>query len=190
MLLLGGIGAGVVAASWVVGVVNDTPDIESIRPKPAGAISTVYAADGTRLGFIAGGDTLRTPVDGTKIPNALKQATVAIEDKRFYKHRGVDYVGVLRAAVKNVTDDAASQGGSTLTMQLVRNLYIPENRFRKDLTRKIRRRSWPTSSRSSTRKSGYSSTTSTTCRTRPSAARRRSACRRRRGCCSTRTSRS
>ncbi|MDO8184391.1 transglycosylase domain-containing protein [Conexibacter sp. JD483] len=138
LLLLGGIGAGVVAASWVVGVVNDTPDIESIRPKPAGAISTVYAADGTRLGFIAGGDTLRTPVDGTKIPNALKQATVAIEDKRFYKHRGVDYVGVLRAAVKNVTDDAASQGGSTLTMQLVRNLYIPENRFKKDLTRKIR----------------------------------------------------
>jgi penicillin-binding protein 1A len=138
LLLLGGIGAGVVAASWVVGVVNDTPDIESIRPKPAGAISTVYAADGTRLGFIAGGDTLRTPVDGTRIPNTLKQATVAIEDKRFYKHRGVDYVGVLRAAVKNVTDDAASQGGSTLTMQLVRNLYIPENRFKKDLTRKIR----------------------------------------------------
>jgi penicillin-binding protein 1A len=138
LLVLGGIGAGVVAASWVVGVVNDTPDIESIRPKPAGAISTVYAADGTRLGFIAGGDTLRTPVDGRKIPASLKHATVAIEDKRFYKHRGVDYVGVLRAAVKNVTDDAASQGGSTLTMQLVRNLYIPENRFKKDLTRKIR----------------------------------------------------
>lgn len=138
LLLLGAVGAGVVGASWVMGVVDDTPDIEQIRPKPAGAISTVYAGDGTRLGFIAGGDTLRTPVDGTRIPLLLKRATVAIEDKRFYKHRGVDYVGVLRAAVKNVTDDAASQGGSTLTMQLVRNLYITENRYRKDLTRKIR----------------------------------------------------
>ncbi|HST41766.1 MAG TPA: transglycosylase domain-containing protein [Conexibacter sp.] len=138
LLLLGGIGAGVVGATWVMGVVDDTPDIEQIRPKPAGAISTVYAADGTRLGFIAGGDTLRTPVDGKRIPLLLKRATVAIEDKRFYKHRGVDYVGVVRAAVKNVTEDRASQGGSTLTMQLVRNLYITANRYRKDITRKIR----------------------------------------------------
>ncbi|MDO8211510.1 transglycosylase domain-containing protein [Conexibacter sp. CPCC 206217] len=139
LLLLGGIGAGVVGATWVMGVVDDTPDIEQIRPKPAGAISTVYAGDGSRLGFIAGGDTLRTPIDGAQIPLLMKRATVAIEDKRFYKHSGVDYLGVVRAAVKNVTDgDASSQGGSTLTMQLVRNLYITENRYRKDLTRKIR----------------------------------------------------
>ncbi len=109
-----------------------------MRPKPEGAVSTVYAADGTRLGFIAS-DTLRRAIPGSRMPLVMKRATVAIEDKRFYKHDGVDYVGVVRAAIKNVTSDSEStQGGSTLTMQLVRNLYITKNRFEKSYTRKIR----------------------------------------------------
>jgi penicillin-binding protein 1A len=137
LLLLGAIGGGIAFASWVVDVVNDTPDIEQLRAKPAGSISTVYASDGSRLGFISS-DVLRTPVSPREIPLVMKHATVAIEDKRFYKHRGVDYTGVVRAAIKNVTSDGTSQGGSTLTMQLVRNLYIPENRFKKTWTRKIR----------------------------------------------------
>lgn len=137
LVLLGAIGGGIAFASWVVDVVNDTPDISELRAKPAGSISTVYASDGSRLGFISG-DVLRTPIRSRQIPQVMKQATVAIEDKRFYKHRGVDFAGVVRAAIKNVTEDGASQGGSTLTMQLVRNLYIPENRFKKSWTRKIR----------------------------------------------------
>jgi penicillin-binding protein 1A len=128
---------GVVVAGWVAGVVRDTPDIGELEPKPLGTVSTVYAADGTRLGFISS-DTLRRPVASSRIPLAMKQATVAIEDRRFYSHHGVDYVGVVRAAIKNATADKTTQGGSTLTMQLVRNLYVPENRFEKTLTRKIR----------------------------------------------------
>ena len=54
----------------------------------------------------------------------LAQATVAIEDKRFYSHSGVDYEGILRAAVKNLQEGEIVQGGSTLTQQLVRNLYM------------------------------------------------------------------
>ncbi len=50
-------------------------------------------------------------------------ATVAIEDERFYKHKGVDYEGIIRAAIKNAKEHKVAQGGSTLTMQLVRNLY-------------------------------------------------------------------
>nr|WP_221242893.1 transglycosylase domain-containing protein [Conexibacter arvalis] len=137
LTVVAAIAGGAAFASWVVSVVNDTPDIEALREQPAGAVSTVYASDGTRLGFIAG-DILRTPVKSRQIPLVMKRATVAIEDRRFYSHSGVDYVGVVRAAVKNVTEDRASQGGSTLTMQLVRNLYIPENRFKKSWTRKIR----------------------------------------------------
>jgi penicillin-binding protein 1A len=128
---------GIAFAGWVVSVVQDTPDIQDLRAKPQGAVSTVYAADGSRLGFIAS-DTLRRAVAGKQIPPVMKRATIAIEDKRFYRHGGVDYVGIVRAAVNNVTSDRASQGGSTLTMQLVRNLYTPENRFQKTLTRKIR----------------------------------------------------
>jgi len=128
---------GIAFAGWVVSVVQDTPDIQDLKARPQGAVSTVYASDGTRLGFIAT-NTLRSAVPGTKIPLVMKRATIAIEDRRFYHHRGVDYVGIVRAAVKNVTSDTAQQGGSTLTMQLVRNLYTPNTRFKKTLVRKIR----------------------------------------------------
>jgi penicillin-binding protein 1A len=131
------LGGGVVLASWVADIVRDTPDIAELQPKPLGTVSTVYASDGTRLGFISS-DTLRRPVAGSRIPLVMKQATVAIEDRRFYRHHGVDYVGIVRAAIKNATSDETTQGGSTLTMQLVRNLYVPENRFEKTVTRKIR----------------------------------------------------
>ncbi len=136
LALVVAVAGGIAAAGWVVNVVQDTPDIEQLKPKPLGTVSTVYAANGERLGFIYG-DDIRRPVRIDQVPLATKQATVAIEDRRFYKHGGVDYVGVVRAAVKNVTSDRASQGGSTLTMQLVRNLYIPEQRFDKTFERKI-----------------------------------------------------
>lgn len=138
LLIIAASAGGIAFAGWVVSVVQDTPAIQDIRARPQGAVSTVYAADGTRLGFIAS-DTLRRVVSGNRIPLVAKRATIAIEDRRFYKHDGVDYVGVVRAAVKNVTsDDATSQGGSTLTMQLVRNLYTPGTRFKKTLERKVR----------------------------------------------------
>jgi penicillin-binding protein 1A len=136
-LLLALVGAGAAGGAWVLSVLHNAPDITQLKPRPQGAISTVYAADGTRLGFISS-DILRREVGGSAIANTVKQATVDVEDKRFYKHGGVDYVGVLRAAIKNVGSDSAEQGGSTLTMQLVRNLYTPDSRFNKTLTRKIR----------------------------------------------------
>jgi penicillin-binding protein 1A len=135
-VLLAVAGAAAVAANWVVNVWDDTPDIAQLKPKPQGSISTVYAADGTRLGFISS-DTLRRKVRGSDISGRLKRATVDIEDRRFYRHGGVDYLGVVRAAAKNLSADRAQQGGSTLTMQLVRNLYTPRVRFRKTLRRKI-----------------------------------------------------
>ena len=70
-----------------------------------------------------------------EIPQVVKDATVAIEDERYYKHKGVDYEGVVRAAIKNVTSRKTVQGGSTITMQLVRSLYISNERT---YTRKIR----------------------------------------------------
>jgi penicillin-binding protein 1A len=137
LLIVAATAGGIAFASWVVSVVQDTPDIQDLRPKPQGAVSTVYASDGTRLGFIAS-DTLRRAIPGSQVPLVMKRATIAIEDKRFYHHGGVDYVGVVRAAVKNVTSDETQQGGSTLTMQLVRNLYTPGSRFKKTLERKVR----------------------------------------------------
>jgi penicillin-binding protein 1A len=137
VLVIAGLTAGAVGAVWVVDVVKDTPEITDLKPKPQGAISTVYAADGTRLGFISS-DVLRKAVPSAAIADEVKKATIDIEDKRFYEHGGVDWTGVFRAAVENVSSDSAEQGGSTLTMQLVRNLYTPDTRFKKTLERKIR----------------------------------------------------
>src|SRR3954453_12861424 len=87
---------------WVASVAESPPSIDSLKPVNEGSNSVVYAADGERLGFISS-LVLRTPVDNAQIPQRVKQATVAIEDRRFYEHKGVDYEGVVRAAVANIT---------------------------------------------------------------------------------------
>src|SRR5437660_1314749 len=113
----------IAAVSYVLSVAHSAPALSSLHPLLTGGSSQVFASDGTRLGFIQS-DELRTPVGWSEIPENLKNATVAIEDQRFYKHNGVDLTGIFRAAVKDVTNGAALQGGSTITMQLVRNLYL------------------------------------------------------------------
>ena len=126
--LLGGFG-------YLASVASSAPKLSQLKPSDQGATSTVFAADGTRLGFIQG-DVLRTPVAESAMPQSMRDATVAIEDRRFYKHNGVDYEGVVRAAVKNVSSGSTVQGGSTLTMQLVRNLY--KGNKERTINRKIR----------------------------------------------------
>jgi penicillin-binding protein 1A len=123
LLLAGGAAAGAVA--WVMHAADQAPPLTSLKPKRPGSVSSIYAADGTRLAFIQAND-LHQQVTSKQIPGVLKQATVAIEDQRFYKHKGVDYEGLARAAVKNATSKKTVQGGSTLTMQLVRNLYTED----------------------------------------------------------------
>ena len=129
------LGLGVVAAvgvigalvgiGWIVSVANSAPDLSKLKAKDPGENSTIYAADGTRLGVVQA-DILRKPIPSSSIPDVMKQATVAIEDKRFYEHGGVDFEGIVRAAVKNLESDQTVQGGSTLTMQLIKNLYTDD----------------------------------------------------------------
>ncbi|HTB70711.1 MAG TPA: transglycosylase domain-containing protein [Solirubrobacteraceae bacterium] len=113
----------IAAVGYVLNVAQSAPAIGSLRPIIGGGSSQVFAADGSRLGFIQS-DQLRTPVSWSQIPTSLKNATVAIEDQRFYKNNGVDLTGIFRAAIKDITHGQALQGGSTITMQLVRNLYL------------------------------------------------------------------
>jgi penicillin-binding protein 1A len=118
---------GLSAVGYVVGIANSAPDLSALRPQDPGRISSVYAADGQRLGIIQN-DVLRIPVTSGQIPQNVRDATVAIEDERFYQHKGVDFEGVVRAALKNVSSGKTVQGGSTLTMQLVRSLYLSGER--------------------------------------------------------------
>jgi len=90
-----------------------------------GQNTRIYDKDKKLLGIVAG-ETNRTVVASNRIPRVLKDATVAIEDKRFYSHDGVDYYRLAGAAVRDLESRSASQGGSTITMQLVKNLYDPQ----------------------------------------------------------------
>ncbi len=130
-LFLGAIGA----VAYVLSVAQSAPSLASRHPIVDGASSQVFAADGTRLGFIQS-DELRSPIPWAQIPTNLANATVAIEDQRFYKDDGVDITGIFRAAVKDILHGQALQGGSTITMQLMRNLYLggDERTFKQKIT--------------------------------------------------------
>jgi penicillin-binding protein 1A len=119
VLFLGAVGA----VAYVLVVAHSTPGLASRHPIIEGASSQVFAADGTRLGFIQS-DELRSPISWSQIPANLANATVAIEDQRFYKDDGIDLTGIFRAAVKDLVHGRAIQGASTITMQLMRNLYL------------------------------------------------------------------
>jgi penicillin-binding protein 1A len=127
--------AALSAIGYVIAIADSAPNISELKPIDKGATSVVYAADGSRLGYVQS-DTIRTPIPWSDMPVAIRQGTVAIEDRRFYHHGGVDIAGIARAAFKDVTTGKPLQGGSTITQQLVRNLYIKDPK--RDLKRKIR----------------------------------------------------
>jgi penicillin-binding protein 1A len=127
--------AGLSAVGYVVSIASSAPPLSTLKPRDLGSATAVYASDGkTRLGFIQNNE-LRQILPGKAIPEVVREATIAIEDERFYQHEGVDYLGVIRAAVKNLANQKTVQGGSTITMQLVRSLYISRERT---FERKIR----------------------------------------------------
>jgi penicillin-binding protein 1A len=108
--------------------------LDSLRPVEIGQNSFVYAADGSLLGSIPA-DRNREPVALDRMSRWLPAASVSIEDKRFWHHGGVDFVGIARAAWTDVTVGKKVQGGSTITQQLVRNLYTGQQ---KTFSRKLR----------------------------------------------------
>ena len=109
-------------------------DLSDLRPASIGANSFIYAADGSLLGSIPA-EKNRQPVSLAQTSPWMSKATVAIEDRRFYQHGGIDFQGIARAAVNDIKAGETVEGGSTITQQLVRNLYI-ENHDR-TLRRKI-----------------------------------------------------
>ncbi len=126
---------GLAAAGYVAAVADSAPNLNERQPATPGANSQVFASDGSSLGFIHS-SILRTPAPSSQIPTVLRHATVAIEDRRFYHHGALDYTGILRAAIKDVFQGGSTlQGASTLTMQLVNQLYLRNHK--RDLRYKI-----------------------------------------------------
>ncbi|MEO5660498.1 MAG: transglycosylase domain-containing protein, partial [Polaromonas sp.] len=136
---LGGVGlalAGVIALVFFLAVAlavayPNLPDISALsdyRPKQP---LRVYTADGMMIGEFGEERRKLTPIN--EIPQIMKDAVLAIEDARFFSHGGVDYLGVVRAGLANL-GRAKSQGASTITMQVARNVYLTTE---KSYTRKI-----------------------------------------------------
>lgn len=115
--------AALAVVGWVTAVAASAPNLSQLKPHTPGQLSEIFAANGEPLGYIDS-TTLRIPVSGPKIPRTLRRATVAIEDRRFWHHGALDYTGILRAAVKDLFGRGSLQGASTLTMQLIDNLYL------------------------------------------------------------------
>jgi len=107
----------------VAAVEKDIPQLDDQAQISLAETTQIYAADGALLAYLYGEEN-RTVISGKQIPDSLKHALVAVEDERFYSHSGVDMEGFFRAFVSNVRAQGVSEGFSTITMQLVGNMYL------------------------------------------------------------------
>ena len=113
----------VVSGFTAAAAFRDSCTLSSLQRVLIGQNSFVYAADGSLLGAIQA-ERNRQPVSFRDVSRWMAGATVAVEDRRFWQHGGVDYEGIARALWKNLQAGHIVEGGSTITQQLVRNLYI------------------------------------------------------------------
>jgi penicillin-binding protein 1A len=134
--LLGLISAAVLSVLVLIGLAlavayPNLPEISSLADYRPKLPLRVFSSDGVQLGEF--GEERRNFVPIAQMPQVMKDAVLAAEDSRFYQHGGVDYKGIVRAALENLRD-ARSQGASTITMQVARNFYLSTE---KTFTRKI-----------------------------------------------------
>ncbi|MFI4955649.1 MAG: penicillin-binding protein 1A [Gammaproteobacteria bacterium] len=114
-----------VAFAVVVGVIymsDQLPSVEMMKDVRLQTPLRVYTIDGKLIGQF--GEKRRIPVKIENVPPALINAFIATEDRRFYDHAGVDFRGLIRAAHHVLTEGNRGQGGSTITMQLARNMFL------------------------------------------------------------------
>ena len=119
--------AAIVGGGAAVFAYGASCDLSSLHSTKIGENSFVYAANGALLGVIPA-ERNRQPVAARDMALMVRKATIAIEDRRFHEHGGVDLEGIARAAVADVRAGAFVEGGSTITQQLVRDLYISRER--------------------------------------------------------------
>jgi 1A family penicillin-binding protein len=138
-VLIGAAGAAGYLAYLVRETASDLPHQNALLEYTPGGVTTIYATDKDPktgklivLGKIFRENKEYAPI--SEIPAVMKNATISIEDERFYQHRGVDLEGVARALYKNIRARDMSEGASTLTQQLARTIY---NDRKKTLKRKL-----------------------------------------------------
>lgn len=127
-LLLGGVAAALLYFHFEA----QLPDVESLRDVRLQVPLRIYSRDGLLIGEY--GEQRREPVTYDEIPERVVQAFLAAEDDRFFEHPGVDYRGLVRAALEVVRTGERRQGGSTITMQVARNFFLtPEKTYERKI---------------------------------------------------------
>ena len=118
---------GFVAGLATVGyLLQDLPPITGLHEYQPSLVTRVYSADKQVIGQFFVERRILVPLE--KIPRYLVNAVVAIEDSRFFEHRGLDFVGIARAAITNLVSGKIRQGASTITQQLARSLFLSPKR--------------------------------------------------------------
>ncbi|HQS12834.1 MAG: penicillin-binding protein [Sphingomonadales bacterium 35-56-22] len=112
---------------------GEIDSFEDLKASPNGQMIRVRAADGTVIQSL--GPSFGRWLDIDQLPSEMKDAMVAVEDRRYYIHPGVDPIGITRSLYVRAIDGRWTQGGSTITQQLARNIYLNSN---KEFGRKIR----------------------------------------------------
>jgi penicillin-binding protein 1A len=133
LLVISTVVTAVMLIAFAAAIVYPTlPSLEALTDYRPKIPLRVYTADGKLIGEY--GEERRAVVQIERVPKQMIQAILAAEDERFYQHRGVDYMGVARAALSNFVSGGVHQGASTITMQVARNFFLSKE---KTLARKF-----------------------------------------------------
>jgi penicillin-binding protein 1A len=112
----------------VTSIASEIPSLDPSRLQQREVDGYIYDSKGQRILAVLRGSQSRILVPSGKIGPLMKQAIVAVEDKRFYEHRGVDLHGIMRAVWQDVRNKRVVEGGSTITQQFVKNTYVKSQR--------------------------------------------------------------
>ncbi len=124
--MLGLVGIASFAFGLVTAIASELPKLDPARYRPD-KNSYIYTSDGRVLAVLRG-DEARIVVKSEEIADVMKQAIVAVEDRRFFEHRGLDVRGIVRAVWQDLRNRAVVEGGSTITQQFVKNAYVKSSR--------------------------------------------------------------
>ncbi|MBQ8640462.1 MAG: transglycosylase domain-containing protein [Lachnospiraceae bacterium] len=139
VVLIAVIAAVTVGLGVIRGILDNTPELTLTNVQPQGYSSKIYDAEGNLMQELVMAGTNREEVTYDQLPTDLVNAFIGIEDSRFWYHNGIDVKGILRAGFVALTTGRFSEGGSTITQQLIKNNLL-EGGYERTLSEKFKRK--------------------------------------------------